>query len=323
MPAPGSTVGPYKPGAPALWIGAAVAAVVGALLVLAGARVFGPRPPESPVRRIAIPVPGLAAGPDHPVRLSPDGRAILYASGTRVLVRELGRFEAREVAGAEGAESFAWSPDSRRIAYFKSGKIWVSDPTGERAASIGDVAGGEGVTGADWGTDGTIVFACRFGGLYLAAASGGEARALLMPDAGEIHFHDPQFLPDGRHVVAVARRKEGLNAAIVVSYPEGVRTNLGEFEHLSAVRYAPTGHLFLTFENGEAETRVAPFSISRLEIAGPPVLALAGGLFPSLTRDGALCCSSARPTAGDSTRSGILLVENWAGELQGGGAGPR
>src|SRR5512143_4370500 len=47
MPAPGSTVGPYKPGAPALWIGAAVAAVVGALLVLAGARVFGPRPPAS------------------------------------------------------------------------------------------------------------------------------------------------------------------------------------------------------------------------------------------------------------------------------------
>ena len=278
-------------GAPALWIGGAVAAIIGMLLVLAGSRVFGPHAPEPRLRRYAIPVSQLKADFQHPARISPDGRLLLFSSGKRVVVRDLGRFEPQEIAGAEGAEACIWSHDSRRIGYFKNGKIWVSDLAGEHTTPVCGIPAGGGINGADWGPDDTIVFARYLEGLYLVLAAGGEPRLFLKPDTTEIDFHHPQFLPDGRHILAVAHRKNGPNAAIVVSYPEGVRRNLGEFDHLNVVRYAPSGHLFFTYEHGVEETRVVPFSASRLEITGPPIVTLAGGLYPSLSLDGTLCYS--------------------------------
>ena len=305
------------PGAPALWIGAAVAAVVGTLLALAGARAFGPQPATPSVRRFVVPVPQLAADSAHPVRISPDGRWLLYPSGTRLMVRDLARFEPREVEGAEGARAFTWSPDSRRIAYCtESATIVVSDPTGERPVPICSLSDGASVSGADWGPDGTLVFARDLGGLYRVAAAGGEPRLFLAPDTSELCFHHPQFLPDGRHVLAVAQRKSGRNALIVVSYPGGARKNIGEFEHLETARYAPSGHLLLAYADGTEETRVVPFSTSSLAITGPPIVTLEGALDPSVSSDGTLCyiLGASKRLAGDPT-SGILLVENWALEL--------
>ena len=100
-------------------------------------------------------------------------------------------------------------------------------------------------------------------GLYVVPARGGEPRLLLKPDSTEVDFHHPQFLPDGRHVLVVTHRKSGTNAAIVVSYPEGVRKSLAEFEALDAARHAASGHLFFTYERGAQEVRVVPFSASR------------------------------------------------------------
>ncbi len=151
----------------------------------------------------------------------------------------------------------------------------------------------------------------------------------------------------------MAHRKRGPNAVLSVSYPEGTLKNLGEFERLNAARYAPSGHLFFTYEHGAQEVRAVPFSASRVEITGPAVLTLSGALYPSVSRDGTLayylgapkrlftaseagvelemlargsrppaCAPAAdgrflmvRRVSGEPT-NGILLVQNWAEELK-------
>lgn len=81
---------PRRAGAPVLWIGNAFAAVIGTLLVLAGVRVFGPHAPEPRLRRYAIPVSRLIADFQHPACISPDGLFLLFSSGKRLVVRDLG-----------------------------------------------------------------------------------------------------------------------------------------------------------------------------------------------------------------------------------------
>lgn len=302
-----------RPGAPALWIGAAIAAVIGTLLVIAGVRAFGPRAPQPQLRRFTIAAPYLALESARPVRISPNGRFLLFSSGNHLTLRDLEQFEPMSVAGTEGASAYFWSHDSRRIGYLKGGSIWISDPTGAMASPLCDASAGGEVQSGDWGPDDNIVFARHHEGLYVVPASGGKPRLLLQPDSTEVDFQHPQFLPDGRHVLVVAHRKRGANAAIVVSYPEGVRKNLGEFIHLEAARHAASGHLFLTYERGAQEVRVVPFSASRLQVTGPPALTLPGALYPSESRDGTL--AYALRVAGDSTGA-ILLVQNWVEELK-------
>ncbi|HET9950503.1 MAG TPA: hypothetical protein VFS09_01785 [Candidatus Eisenbacteria bacterium] len=297
------------PGAPALWIGAAVAAVVGTLLTLAGVRAFGPHRPEPSVRRFAIPAPQLNAGLDTPVRISPNGRYVLYPSGQHLAVRDLETFTPIDVAGSEGATSAFWSPDSKRIAYLKAGALWTSDLTGAGAITVPTGIADLGIDGGDWGEDGNLVLARRREGLYTVPASGGEARLLLRQDSAEVDFRHPQFLPDGRHIIAVATRKAGRDAVVLVSYPEGVRKNLGEFETLAAARYSPDGFLLLTIEGREAAIVAVPFSKSSWTIGGPPVLVASGGLLPSVSSDGSMVY--VRRVA-DDPMNGILLVQNWA-----------
>ncbi len=302
-----------RPGAPALWIGAAIAAVIGTLLVIAGVRVVGPHASQPQLRRFAIAAPYLAHDSARPVRISPNGRFLLFSSGSHLTLRDLERFEPVSVTGTEGASAYFWSHDSRQIGYFKGGALWTSDPTGAIASRLCAIPAGGGVQSGDWGPGDDIVFARHREGLYVVSARGGEPRLLLQPDSTEVDFHHPQFLPDGRHVLVVTHRKSGANAAIVVSYPEGVRKSLGEFKELDAARHAASGHLFFTYEHGAQGVRVVPFSASRLQVTGPPVLTLTGALYPSVSRDGTLAYSLR--VAGDSTGE-VLLVQNWAEELK-------
>ncbi|MEK7314551.1 MAG: hypothetical protein AAB011_00075 [Candidatus Eisenbacteria bacterium] len=296
-----------RPGAPALWIGAAIAAVIGALLVIAGVRAFGPATPEPQVRRFAISVPQLTLEMRRPARISPDGRFLLFSSGNHLSVRDLERFEPMDVAGTDGATSYFWSHDSRRIGYFKDGKLRAADLSGTNAAPLCEFPAGDDIHNGDWGPDDNIVFARYLEGLYVVPANGGEPRLLLQRDSTEVDFHHPEFLPDGRHILVVAHRKRGPNAVLSVSYPEGTLKNLGEFERLNAARYAPSGHLFLTYEHGAQEVRAVPFSASRVEITGPAVFTLPGALYPTVSHDGTLAYGLDLE---------ILLVQNWAEELK-------
>lgn len=92
------------------------------------------RTPDTPIQRVAIPVPEDAAirrfaassGP-NPLALSPDGRylAFVAAVGTTsfLWLRPLDSQTANRLGGTEGAMGPFWSPDSQSIAFFAGGRL--------------------------------------------------------------------------------------------------------------------------------------------------------------------------------------------------------
>jgi hypothetical protein len=202
-------------GSRAPWVATAVVSVVA--LGLAGAMAWRwERPAEEPrPMRLSLTLPDglqLESGAIGPLAVSPNGRYVaLVAQASNgppnLVIRDLESGAVQRVAGAAGASSVFWSPDSEFVAF-------VADNTLKKVAVAGgppiEICAAAGSTiGGTWNRDGTIVFALFVqGGLRLrqVAAAGGVPTAAL-PDAPETGAEVPAmpwFLPDGRHVLYTA-----------------------------------------------------------------------------------------------------------------------
>jgi Tol biopolymer transport system component len=147
--------------------------------------------------------------------IAPDGEALAFvasdASGTSFLwIRELGSFTARRLEGTENVHAPFWSPDSRSVAFFASGKlkkIAVSGGSPEVLCDAPDPRGGS------WGRGGDIVFApSAAGGLSRVSSDGGAPLEVIRPDASnkETGLRFPQFLSDGKQFAFVSMpRRQG------------------------------------------------------------------------------------------------------------------
>ncbi|HEY1434685.1 MAG TPA: protein kinase, partial [Thermoanaerobaculia bacterium] len=270
--------------------------VLGVALAAAAAGVLGgvfmsSRHRESPrVRKFAIRVPKLEAQFLAPPRISPDGRRIVYRADGRLWVRDLAQYESVPVNDSTGAMQPFWSPDGRKLGFARDGRLWVEDVPGGSAVQICRLVRPESmVTGASWSGN-SIVFALFEEAVYQVPSVGGEPRVLLRPDASEEDFHYLEFLPDGRHLVAVAHRKAGPSPVVVVAFPDGGRKNLRAFENLEVLSYSPNGYLLLQFVRSGSKILAAPFSTSRLDFTGEPFPVMPGALFPTAAADGTLSC---------------------------------
>ena len=118
-------------------------------------------------------------------------------------IRELGQAEARVLPGTEDAAYPFWSPDSRSVAFFTPGKLKKVEVAGGLPVEIASAPFGKGGT---WSRSGVIVFAPDFGGaLHKVPAGGGTSMAVTKLDKGENTHRYPEFLPDGRHFLFMAR----------------------------------------------------------------------------------------------------------------------
>ncbi|HLG59783.1 MAG TPA: protein kinase [Vicinamibacterales bacterium] len=163
---------------------------------------------------------GMALG-SQPL-VSPNGRLIAFvgrtSAGSRVLVRDLSSLEAKTVPGTEGAKQPFWSPDSRSLAFFASGKLLRVTVEGGAPVPLADAPDGR---GGAWGSKGTIVFqpAFRDSALMRVSADGGnvEPATLLDTEADDVSHRWPEFLPDGVHflyyVVAESTPRRGVYIA--------------------------------------------------------------------------------------------------------------
>ena len=117
--------------------------------------------------------------------ISPDGKTIAYAAGrtretSRLYVRAIDRFEARAIDSSGAAQLPFFSPDSRSIGFFASGKLWRASVSGGAPTPI---ASATRPWGGTWCTDGTIVFAPSVnGGLWRVSENGGTPAQLTKPD---------------------------------------------------------------------------------------------------------------------------------------------
>jgi Tol biopolymer transport system component len=205
--------------------------------------------------------------------LSPDGSKLVFAardeSGDRSLwIRPLDSLSAQKLGGTEGASFPFWSPDSRWVAFFVTGKLRKIDVSGGPPETVCEAPNGR---GGSWSQEGTIVFAPEvFGGLARVASAGGESTSLshLDPSSEQISERWPIFLPDGKHFLYWAgnplNSTEVRTDGIYMASIEG-----GNPEFLMAADtnalYAPPGYLlFLRSQTLMAQA----FDAERRELRG-------------------------------------------------------
>ncbi|HLN00666.1 MAG TPA: protein kinase, partial [Terriglobales bacterium] len=199
----------------AWWWIAAAALIVGTLGEWSVARFFQP-PADDRVLRFQIEPPqggrfifGNTAGG---IALSPDGRTAAFvasANGKNGLwVRRLDGTTPRLIAGTEGAYYPFWSPDSKSIGFFTTGKLQRVDLAGGAPLAICDVGVAR---GGAWSSDGQILFGTTASGLLRVSASGGAPSPVTALDAsrGEGFHRWPQVLPGGRFLYSVMSDKSG------------------------------------------------------------------------------------------------------------------
>jgi eukaryotic-like serine/threonine-protein kinase len=209
--------------------------------------------------------------------ISPDGRFLTFvaesSSGPRLWVRALDSQAARELPGTDGVAFPFWSPDSRSLGFFASGKLRRIDIAGGMPTEICDVPVGRGGT---WNTDGVIIYnAWNDGPLLQVPATGGTPRALTALDVTrhENSHRYPIFLPDGRHFLYFIRSdNREIRGIYVGSMDRPQDRTLVITSDFNGV-YSPgpdrqSGHL-LWLRNGALVAQ--PFDLERFSILGEAV----------------------------------------------------
>ena len=246
-----------------------VAAIAG--MAARNARRVLPQPGH--VARFVLPVEGGTIQPGD-LELSRDGAFIAYSigrPGARTLyVRRLATSDAEPVAVIDGGENPFFSPDSQWLGFFAGGKMKKLALRGGAPVTLADAPSQR---GADWGEDGSIVFApIARAGLFLISENGGEPDALTTPDEKRLETShiNPRWLPGGRHVIYVARGETQADRSIVAFSLDERRSRVllaGD----AVPRYLSSGHLTLLHQG---KLMTVPFSIERLALTGTPTPAV-------------------------------------------------
>jgi Tol biopolymer transport system component len=250
--------------------------------------------------------------------LSPDGRRLAFlaqdAEGHEALwVRALDSLDAHPLPGTENASSLFWSPDSRWIGFSagaerKLKKIEASGGPPQTLCGISSIL----ATGS-WSVQGDILFGHPGStlGLFRVSPAGGEASSVTTPDPSqrESSHAYPQFLPDGRHFIYLARSTIAGNEGIYLGTLAGKDRKLLLRAPATAALYASASashekDYLLFLRDGALMAK--PMNGRSFELAGDafPVAErvgsyLSGGYF-SASDNGVLVYRSGAATSGNT-----------------------
>ena len=247
-------------------------------------------PPRTPnAVRFAIPPPADGAFYEFfentGLSVSPDGTRIAFTARSgaepfRIWMRPVAELNARPLAGTEGATSLFWSPDGGSIAFFAPTKLRRIDLRSGAPVSICDVREGIGFSGT-WGADGQILFSSIEGeAIWSVPAGGGTPAATMKPDPArdEVRLNWPFFLPDGRRLLYLQRRRDGSSHLMVFEPGAGAKYVM-PLE--SSAQYVEPGYLVFAAEGALVGQR---FDAARAAVAGAPFsIADAVGYFRTTT----------------------------------------
>jgi Tol biopolymer transport system component len=250
---------PRSTGRTWLWPAAAAFAVAAVALAFAA---FRPEPRLPPVR-LSIPLPPGQTITSSPA-ISNDGLTIAYAAQLGVdepllYLRDLNSFEARVVAGSNGAREPFFSPDGKWVAFFAQGQLQKAEVAGGTPIRLAEAPF---PLGGTWSQDNTIIYAPSLGsGLLRIPASGGAPEVLTSTDGaadGYAHVF-PQVLPGGRSVLFTIWGQTQGGAVLSLDSGERVMvltTTVGEAPIFDSINGA-TGRLLVIDKS--ASIRAAPF----------------------------------------------------------------
>jgi len=204
-----------------------------------------------------------------PFAISPDGFHLAFvasdATGKASLwVRPLDSPIAQPLSGTEDAIYPFWSPDSRFIGFFASGKLKKIELSGGTVQTLCNAAIPR---GGSWSSTGVIVFGPTPNEpLYQVSETGGPASALtkLEPSRQEASHRWPFFLPDGRHFlysVLGGPQSQG----IWITTLDGKDTRRLLNISSSIAMYAAPGYLLFRHE---ATLMGQVFDLNKLQLSG-------------------------------------------------------
>jgi eukaryotic-like serine/threonine-protein kinase len=248
------------------WIVAAsvalAAAAVGAWRLSSASSTVVPTPPA---RLSFVPEPALSATAVSPLAMSPDGRRIAYVGGAEnlIYVRDIDRFDARALAGTEGADLLAFSPDGQWIAFQASDKIKKVSPAGGAPIAIADTAEGLGI---GWESNDSILFGPgRVTAVWRVSAAGGTPQQVTKVQPGENSQSEAEGLPGGQAIIYGA---DTSTARLI--YAQSLVTGERHFiDRGSSPHYLRSGHIAYVQDGAIV---VVPFDSARLEKTGPQTI---------------------------------------------------
>jgi Tol biopolymer transport system component len=204
--------------------------------------------------------------------VAPDGHSLAFVASFRedpssLWIRSLDSLTTRQLPNTAGAAQPFWSPDSRFLAFYKDGKLTRIAVASGLTQTVDDSPGQSGT----WNQEGTILRGrARLGGIYRVPSGGGPLTLAITldPSRQEIAHSWPQFLPDGRHFLYLARstQPEYDEMLYVGSLDSQARSAVVKSD--SNATYVSPGYLLFVHQG----TLVAqPFDAKSFHATGEPV----------------------------------------------------
>jgi serine/threonine protein kinase/Tol biopolymer transport system component len=212
----------------------------------------------------------------YSMALSPDGTQLAFiassAAGDNGLwVRPLDSLVPRKLA--DGAAQPFWSADSRSIGFDGGGQFKRVDLATGLVQPLGQAF----VQSGSWNHAGTLLLAMPLAerrytphGLHSVSASGGPLKRVTTLDSSRAEFNHlfPQFLPDGRRFLFLARSKDPEQDGMLYAGSLDSFERVALFQSLSRVVYA-SGYLVFARDGTLLAQKFDP---SRLRLDGHPVI---------------------------------------------------
>jgi Tol biopolymer transport system component len=294
-----------------------VAAVFALAAILAGGALFWRSrqpPPHPPTARFLVAPPeGHDFNPNN-LTVSPNGRHLVVTvrdktGKTSLWLRDLDSTALQQLQGTTGALHPFWSPDSRSIAFFSSGRLLRLNLQGGPVQILCDVSGNLGGT---WNAEGVILFAGSETTLMRVSSAGGIPSPVF-PNEAPRRFRWPRFLPDGRRFLYAYTPRLSFSSGgggTFVAALDGREPPRRILDTVDEVVYAlnedgRTGYLF--FRRSEA-LMAAPFDAARVVLTGEP--------FPVLSA--APATTSGKAPVSASLPARWLVLSESAGEMESG-----
>jgi serine/threonine-protein kinase len=276
------------------WMWGVTAAAIGLAVVAVAMNMMSPSPQvDEQTRRFNLAPEGASAERNNQPSISPDGRKAVWSSKNRLWVRDFSEFDATELRGTENARFPFWSPDSRFVGFVRDERVWKVAIDDGTPVILGSVPP-ESMTGSGdgaWGRDGRILLAgSHVAGLFEIPAFGGEAVEIVPIDKEkEADFHHVAFLPSGDDVVVSVHGQGDAGYTLELISSKDRKVLFGGPKHVvGSPVYAPTGHILFERLDTSPGIWALPFSLTRLEVEGPPFLVIPDARRPSLADDGSL-----------------------------------